>query len=372
MRKRVVIAGFGDTGMLVAIHLGRDFDIVGITPKPCLLSGQELGMRLTRPQLWRKDYLMPFRRYPHLDDVRVLQGLASKIDTANKRVIVRLVDGSEHSEEYDALVISSGVTNGFWRNNAVEDLDAINRTIDDAAQQMQQAQTVAIVGGGATGVSVAANLAAQYPHKDVHLFFSQQQVLPGYHPNVRNSLEVHLIKAGVTLHPGHRAIIPPGFACDRLSKDALHWLSGQPPFNPDLALWAVGNTQPNNRFIPAELLTDDGFVKVDNKLRVPGVDGVFSVGDIAASDPNRSSARNWGYRLLAHNIRATFEEKPDAMKLYTAPPYRWGSILGVQADGLRVFQPTGGSYRFAAWTVKNLLFPLAVRKMIYRGVRKEP
>ena len=75
MKKRVVIAGFGDTGLLVAINLGQDFDIVGISPKPCLVSGQELGMRLTQPQVWKRDYLMPFRRYEKLDGVRTLQGL---------------------------------------------------------------------------------------------------------------------------------------------------------------------------------------------------------------------------------------------------------------------------------------------------------
>ena len=50
MKKRVVIAGLGDTGLLAAIHLGKAFDIVGISPKPCLVSGQELGARLTRPE----------------------------------------------------------------------------------------------------------------------------------------------------------------------------------------------------------------------------------------------------------------------------------------------------------------------------------
>ena len=60
---RVVIAGFGDTGVLVAIHLGRGFDVVGISTKPGLVSGQELGTRLTRPELWKSDYLMPFGRY---------------------------------------------------------------------------------------------------------------------------------------------------------------------------------------------------------------------------------------------------------------------------------------------------------------------
>jgi hypothetical protein len=58
------------------------------------------------------------------------------------------------------------------------------------------------------------------------------------------------------------------------------------------------------------------------------------------------------------------------MKRYESPRYRWGSIFGVQDDGLRVFQPEGGSFRFPSWTIRTLLFPLAVRKMIYKGIHK--
>jgi NADH dehydrogenase FAD-containing subunit len=370
VKKRVVIAGFGDTGLLVAINLGNDFDIVGISPKPCLVSGQELGMRLTQPQVWKQDYLMPFRRYEKLDGVRTLQGLMTAIDMEQSAVTVKLPDDSERVEHYDALVISSGVTNGFWRNNLLDDLDSIHRKIDSASQQLLQAQSVAIIGGGATGVSVAANLAARHPEKSVHYFFSEQQPLPGYHPRVRASAEQHLRNVGVYLHPSHRAIIPAGFHCDRFTFEPVTWTGGQDSFRADITFWAIGNMVPNNDFIPAAMLNDEGFVKADEFLRVQGYNNVFTVGDIAASDPHRSSARNWGYRLLGHNIRAYLEGREADMKRYDPPLYRWGSVFGVQDNGLRVFQPDGGSFRFPKWTIRTLLFPLAVRKMIYKGVRK--
>lgn len=370
MKKRVVIAGFGDTGLLVAINLGKDFDIVGISPKPCLVSGQELGMRLTQPKAWKKDYLMPFSRYKQLRGVRTLQGLITAIDPDTSTVTVRLHDDSEQVEHYDALVISSGVTNGFWRNNVLENTDSINQNTDRASQQLLQAQLVAIIGGGATGASVAANLAARCPEKSVHFFFSEDQPLPGYHPKVRNSAEQHLLDAGVNLRPNHRAVIPDGFQCDRFTTEPIAFSSGQDDFNADITLWAVGKMTPNNDFIPADMLNDDGFVKTDPFLRVDGYDNVFAVGDIAASDPHRSSARNWGYRLLGHNIHAYLDGRNISMKRYESPRYRWGSIFGVQGDGLRVFQPEGSSFRFPNWTIRTLLFPLAVRKMIYKGIHK--
>ena len=105
----------------------------------------------------------------------------------------------------------------------------------------------------------------------------------------------------------------------------MAWSSGQDSFRADLTLWAIGNVIPNNAFIPADMLNEAGFVKADAMLRVEGYQNVFTVGDIAASDPNRSSARNWGYRLLGHNIRACLEGREADMKRYEPPPYRWGS-----------------------------------------------
>jgi NADH dehydrogenase FAD-containing subunit len=370
MRRRVLIAGLGDTGLLVAIHLGPDFDIVGVSTKPCLVSGQELGTRLTDPARWKQDYLMAFDRYERLDDVRVVRGLITDVDANAQQVAVTLPDGTAQTEPYDVLVISSGVTNGFWRNDAVEDMATIRDGIERAAHRIAEAKRIAIVGGGATGVSVSANVKARYPDTHVHLFFSQEQPLPGYHPKARARIQRHLERLGVHLHPEHRAVIPEGFACDRFTTDPVQWSTGQPPFEADLTLWSVGRVRPNNAFIPANMLDERGFVKTDEYLRVPGYSNVFAVGDIAATDPNRSSARNWGYRLVAHNIVAMLEGREDAMKRYAPPPYRWGSILGVQEDGLRVFQPNGGSFRFPRWAVERLLFPIAVGKVIYKGIRR--
>ena len=111
-------------------------------------------------------------------------------------------------------------------------------------------------------------------------------------------------------------------------------------------------------------------MKVEPNLLVPGHSNIFAIGDVAATDKNRSSARNWAYRILVANIAALLAGKPETMQTYKAPEVRWGSIIGPQKGELKVYQPDGKIVKFAPWFVRVLLFPIAVRKMIYGGVRK--
>ena len=54
MTRRVVVAGLGDTGVLTAMKLAKHTDVVGISTKPGLVSGQELGWRLADPDHWAR------------------------------------------------------------------------------------------------------------------------------------------------------------------------------------------------------------------------------------------------------------------------------------------------------------------------------
>lgn len=367
---RVVVAGLGDTGVLAAIRLARRFDVVGISAKPALVSGQELGNRLARPDHWRRNFLIPFGRFRALDRVRTLHGVVTRVDTDRAEVHVGHLDGSTTVETYDALLISSGVTNGFWRQNRLEDEDGIEADLARVSAQIDQAGSIAVVGGGATGVSAAVNLADRHPDKTIHLFHSRGEALPEYHPRVRRRIAHELERAGVHVHPHHRAVVPDGASSEGLTTGPVEWATGQGSFDIDRVLWAVGDVRPNTDFLPDELLDERGFVRVDENLRVPGHDAVFAVGDVAATDANRSSARNWGYFLAARNIKAHLRGRPHRMKRYRAPEHRWGSILGVQDDGMLVFQPDGRAFRIPKWAVQPLLFSGFTRLLLYRGLRR--
>ncbi|OBH37580.1 pyridine nucleotide-disulfide oxidoreductase [Mycobacterium sp. E342] len=367
-RKRVVIAGLGDAGVLAAIRLSGYADVVGISVKPALVSGQELGVRLSRPHDWARDYWIPFDRFRRLDRVRTVQAELTGVDLAARTVVGKRADGSTLAEEYDALIISTGVSNGFWRRPTLQSAAEVGAELRAAHDRLAAAGSIIVVGGGAAAVSSALNMATTWPGKRIDLYFPADGALEGHHPRIWGRLRGRLGCLGVGIHPRHRAVLPDGFAGDEITAEPVRWSSGQPTARADAVLWAVGRVRPNTGWLPPELLDERGFVRVTPELRVPGHPGVFAVGDVAATDPLRSSARNRGDALVARNVRA--ELSGGRLGAYRAPTRRWGSLVGIQPDGLEVFLPSGHAFRFPSWSVERVVMPWIVRWGMYRGVRE--
>ncbi|OBJ77277.1 FAD-dependent oxidoreductase [Mycobacterium colombiense] len=367
-RKRVIVAGLGDAGVLAAIRLSRHADVVGISAKPGLVSGQELGVRLSRPHDWARDYWIPFDRFRRLDGVGIVQATLTGVDLAAQTVFGRSEDGAAITEPYDALVISTGVSNGFWRQPTMQSAAEIGAGLRAAHDRLAAAASVVVVGGGAAAVSSALNMATTWPDKRIDLYFPGECALEGHHPRIWQRIRGWLTQLGVGLHPRHRAVLTDGFAGDELTSGPVHWSTGQPPADAEAVLWAIGRVRPNTEWLPPELLDERGFVRVTPELRVPGHRGVFAVGDVAATDPLRSSARNRGDALVARNVLADFAGRP--LRTYRAPTRRWGSLVGIQPNGLEVFLPTGHAFRFPSWSVERVVMPWVVRWGMYRGVRQ--
>lgn len=369
-RKRVVVAGLGDVGILAAMRLARHFEVVGVSVKPGLVSGQELGVRLARPRDWARDYWIPFDRFRRLDQVRIVQGALTGLDLTGRTVSGRCGDGTPFAEGYDALVVSTGVSNGFWRRPTLQSPADVGADLHADHHRLANAESVVVVGGGAAAVTSALNLATRWPDKRVDLYFPGDRALADYHPRVWQRISRRLAGLGVGLHPGHRAALVNGFAGDEITSGGVDWSTGQAAASADAVLWAIGRVRPNTDWLPRELLDESGFVRVDRELRVPGHPEVFAVGDVAATDPLRSSARNRGDALVARNVRAELGGgRPGS---YRAPGRRWGSVLGIQPDGLEVFLPTGQAVRIPSWPVERVVMPLIVRRGMYGGVRENP
>jgi NADH dehydrogenase FAD-containing subunit len=365
---RVVVAGLGDTGVLTAMRLARHCEVVGISTKAEFVTGQELGTRLAAPERWQRDNRFGFESMRGLDRVRVLHGATTSVDLDAQRVFVRRADGAEIVEPYDALVVATGVTNGFWRRPEVQSQADVSRDLESAHVRLAGAEAVAVIGGGASAVNAAAHLALSRPGRRTDLYFPGDGALPQHHRQVWGLVRERLLALGVGLHPGHRADVPDGFDCDTITGEPVTFATGQSATSADAVVWAIGRTSPNTGWLPEELLDESGFVRVTPTLQAATRPEVFAIGDVAATDPLRCSARNRADGLLADNVRAHLSGR--ALGTFRPNRVRWGSVLGIQPTGIEVFLPTGKVIRFPLWSVERVLLPWYLYRGVYGGIRR--
>ena len=369
-RPTVLVIGMGDTGVLTAGHLSRHCRVIGVTTKPVLVSGQELGLRLTEHAQWRRNYLIPLAHYRRLSTVEVIHGRAVRIDPVAQTASLELASGEQRSLIWDYLVIASGVSNGFWRDDRLDTYGVIESRLASQRAAVTSANSIAVVGGGPSGTSAAFNLKRAHPDKSVTLFFPGEDPLPGYPQSTRRYHRELLARQGVALHGGHRAVVPDGLATSDWTGGRLEFEGGQTSSQADLIIWAAGRLKPHTDFLPTEMLNAAGFVRTDACLNVEGYARIFAIGDVAATDPLRCSARNWAYKVLCRNLLAKIKQRPLPAR-FTPPPHRWGSIVGPQPTGLRLHTSKGKSHALPRWLMEWLLYPLVVRRFIYGGVRSK-
>lgn len=365
-RARVVIAGMGDTGLLTAVALTRRHrlvEVVGISSKPGLLSGKDVGWRLARPGPWAALNNIAYARYRALDRARLVHGSLVGLDPDAREVTVRSADGRTTRQPYDVLVIATGVRNGFWRRPELQDQAEIDNDLRESHARVAAARSIAVVGGGAAAVSSAAQLAAAFPRTRVDLYFPHGEALRSHHPRVWTRARARLERLGVRLHPWHVAEVPADLSP---GPGPVLFTSGQPPAEADVVLWAIGRVEPNTGWLPGSLLDPQGFVRVEADLRVSGQDDIWAVGDVAASDPLRSSARNQGAALVAGNIVATLRGRPT--RPLRVAGYAQGSVMGPLPDGLEVFTAAGHRFRLPLRLYAALERHLVAR-FVYRGIR---
>ena len=96
MRQRVVIIGLGDTGLLSAVRLVDDAEVIAISPTNGMVSGQDMGFRIARPKAWASTAVIPFSRYENLDKVRIIHGRAARVEADVRTVVVEHAESPFH------------------------------------------------------------------------------------------------------------------------------------------------------------------------------------------------------------------------------------------------------------------------------------
>ncbi len=273
---RIVVLGAGYTGMLAAVRLARrtrklDVAITLVNPSA------RFTERLRMHQIAAGQELAD-NRIPEIlagTGVEFVQGWVTAIDPEAQKVCV----DSTGTLHYDELIyalgsstdtgIVTGAADHAWTLN---DPRIAHRFSEHLAVVAANAGTVAVCGGGLTGIEAAAEIAETYPGLRVTLISSTE---PGamMGDKARAYLSKALDRLGVA-----RAV---GQAVTKVLPDAVE-LADDELVSADLTLWTTG-VRVSPLAAQSGIETDArGLIVVDPTLRSVSHPNIHAIGDAAA------------------------------------------------------------------------------------------
>jgi len=369
---RVVIVGGGAGGLELATKLGNTLgkkkiaEIILIDAKkthvwkPLL---HEIAAGSLNPDKDELEYLAQ----AHWHHFKFRYGRVNEVDSQNKTVSIEPtydIDGTEiiplRKIKYDTLVLSVGSTvNDF--NIPGAKAFAVALDTQDQAERFHQklhnsilrAQTqkgsvrpgqleVVIVGGGATGVELAAELhkatreMTAYgldrvnPDRDISISLveASNRLLPALPVKISTSVESELRKLNVKLFLGERVT--------KVTKDGIETQSGKKIIS-SLVVWAAGIKAPEFLSHIKGIETNSIHqIKVESTLQSTSNTDIFAFGDCAAcpvkpgSDllvPPRAQAAHQQASMLYKSIKSKVLKPNKALANYVYKDY--GSLVNL-------------------------------------------
>lgn len=379
-RHRIVVGGGGAGGLELATHLGNQLGRRGKaeitlidaswthTWKPLLHEVAAGTLDVGEHQL---EYLAQARNH----HFRFRLGAMEAIDRERRLVYVAPNYDEEGVEftprrsfPYDTLVIAVGsISNDFGIKGVSEHCLSLDTTHD--AHRFQQhllrrllhvharetpiapgELNIAVVGGGATGVELVAQLhlvtreLSAYgldridpdAHIDFDLIEAGERLLPALPPRLSAAIAERLRGMGVQVHTGERVV--------EVTEDAIHTASGR-IIPAVIKVWAAGIKAPDFLTDLQGLeTTSSNQLLVRRTLETTVDDNIFAMGDCAACPlddesgfiPPRAQAAHQQATFLAKQLRRRLKDEPmrefryrDYGSLVTLGKYSTvGSLMG--------------------------------------------
>jgi len=297
---KIVIVGAGFAGIEVARALGRANIPVTLIDRQNHHLFQPLLYQVATAALSPADIAEPIRKvlrgHPSIE---VMLAEVIGIDTTARTVALN----NGETIAYDILVIATGATHGYFGHDEWERFAPGLKTIEDARKirshlllaferaemsrdpaEQKRLMTIAVIGGGPTGVELAGSIAelARYTlSKDfvriraetatVLLLEAGPRLLTAFPENLADYAVRKLTKLGVTV----RTSCP----VERITDHTI--LAKGEEIGVGFAIWAAGvMASPLGKFLGVDL-DRAGRVRVNADLSVTGTENVYVLGDLA-------------------------------------------------------------------------------------------
>jgi NADH dehydrogenase/putative oxidoreductase len=386
---RIVIIGGGFGGVAAARALRHTSCQVTLIDRRNYFLFQPLLYQVATAGLSPADIAGPIRAlFRDQPNVRVMLGEVTDVNAARREVIFR-----DARVAYDYLVVATGARHSYFGHDEwalfapglkqIDDATSIRSRLLFAFEQAENAGstgmqremlTFVIVGGGPTGVELAGAIAELARHglsqefraidpsmARVILMQSGPRILPAFPESLSRQAAAALTDLGVEVLTGG--------AVERID-DAGVVVSGRrvPAGN---VFWAAGvMASPAAQWLKAEA-DQAGRVKVTEDLSVPGLPGIFTIGDTALSNgwngkpvPGLAPAAKQQGRYVASVIKARIEGRPPPAPFH----YRHAGSLATIGRKAAVadfgWLRLSGALAWWVWGVVHILFLSGMRNRV--------
>lgn len=350
IRPHVVILGAGFGGVYVAKKLAKEvkngkIDVTIINRTNSFLFTPLLH-EVATGSLPARNVAESLREIFVGTTIKIIQGEVVSVNSAKKYVLVRGSAGMEISLHFDQLLIATGAETNYYgiagaKENAfplktIVDARTIRSRIIDAFEQavmttdteMRKALlSFVVVGGGATGVEVAAELAdfvngmvdryygrvhcreddirrCEPDEAKITLIHAGKELLEMFAPSLRRAAYDRLVKNKVNI------LVEAKVAAVGVNKITLE--NGQ-VIPAAVTIWSAGVKASLPKFEDINPTQTGGRLAVDNYFRILGHDNIFAIGDAASYVtsgsvkplPQLAQVAEREARIVSTNILAT-------------------------------------------------------------------
>lgn len=322
----IVVIGGSFAGLHIAHSVLRDVPDAKVTlvnPSTSFFWNIAAPRIVAKPTAFRPDqYLLSikdaFASY-RPDAFEFIPGAATAIETTAKTVTVRPNEGEAKTLSYDYLVIASGsttsATTGSLTGTSIpfkqSNHDDMAQLIEAAQGHIAEAKEIVIGGAGPIGVELAGELAEAVEQSgnagnvSITIVSATERVLPMLKTSASSAARKLLEHKKVKVLTSKRVA-----GVETPAEEGSKWvvnLEGGEKLSADLYIPTTGVT-PNNNFIPAQLLDQDGWVTVSKEMRVQSTDGsklpIFAAGDITNNSMRLSFKAMEQAQVAAANLKA--------------------------------------------------------------------
>jgi apoptosis-inducing factor 2 len=326
MDRTVVIIGGGYGGTLAAKELDPEANVILIDPREGFVNASASLRALTCPD-WAPNAFFPYGTL--LERGRVIRDRAVSVDPKG----VTLASGRRLQADYLVLATGSGYSYPAKPHPEATDIAQQLDDLRETHKELSGAGRVLIVGAGPVGLELAGEIKDVWPDKGVIVVDRTDLLLPGFLPEVRDSLHHQLDERGIELRLGTSLTALPPTPAGEAARFKVTTDQGE-EIVADIWFRAFG-VQINTGYLTdghLTPLTDEGMIPVTDHLNVRGYDHVYAIGDVAdLPDPKMASYAMEHAATVAANIKAQLAGEPPEAVHTPTPDRRILLPLGAHA-----------------------------------------